>query len=190
MRDAPYAISNSVFRGNSRSGGVVDQAAQVLAPGVMGVTIDYTCLEGWTGAFGGVGNHGHDPLFVDADGVDDVPGNEDDDLHLAAGSPGINAGDPAFTPEPGETDLSGDARLQGCRVDLGAYESNAAQLNGDFDGDGDFDLADFTSFQKCFEAVAADSDWSGACVCVFDFDGSGDVDLLDYAAFESVMMGP
>ena len=37
------------------------------------------------------------PLFVDPDGPDDIPANEDDDFHLQHGSPGIDAGDPVET---------------------------------------------------------------------------------------------
>ncbi|MDX2166927.1 MAG: choice-of-anchor Q domain-containing protein [Deltaproteobacteria bacterium] len=44
------------------------------------------------------------------------------DVHLAVGSPAVNAGDPAFVPAPGETDLDGAPRLDGARVDLGADE--------------------------------------------------------------------
>ena len=55
-----------------------------------------------------------DPLFVDA-------GNGD--LHVTGpGSPAINAGDPAFVPDPNEVDLDGGARVNGPRVDIGADE--------------------------------------------------------------------
>ncbi|MFQ5666423.1 MAG: choice-of-anchor Q domain-containing protein [Candidatus Binatia bacterium] len=44
------------------------------------------------------------------------------DFHLGAGSPAVNAGDPAFTAAVGETDLDGAPRLSGGRVDIGADE--------------------------------------------------------------------
>jgi cysteine-rich repeat protein len=44
------------------------------------------------------------------------------DMHLAATSPAINAGDPAFVAGPGETDLDGAPRVSGPRVDLGVDE--------------------------------------------------------------------
>jgi cysteine-rich repeat protein len=44
------------------------------------------------------------------------------DLHLAATSPAINAGDPAFMAGAGETDLDGAPRVSGPRVDLGVDE--------------------------------------------------------------------
>ena len=69
-----------------------------------------------------MGNIDADPLFVDADGPDDIPGTEDDDLRLSAGSPCINTGDPDFVPEPDETDIDGDARVIGPGVDIGADE--------------------------------------------------------------------
>lgn len=45
------------------------------------------------------------------------------DFHLAAGSPAVNAGDPAYVPAVGETDLDGGARKNGPRVDAGADEA-------------------------------------------------------------------
>jgi hypothetical protein len=44
------------------------------------------------------------------------------DLHLQALSPARNAGDPAFVPATGETDIDGQARVAEGRVDLGADE--------------------------------------------------------------------
>ena len=45
------------------------------------------------------------------------------DVHLGAGSPAIDAGDPAFVPAAGETDVDGGPRVGGPRVDLGADEA-------------------------------------------------------------------
>ncbi|MCC6850009.1 MAG: chromate efflux transporter [Deltaproteobacteria bacterium] len=45
------------------------------------------------------------------------------DFHLGAGSPAIDAGDPGYTPAPGEVDLDGAARKNGPRVDCGADEA-------------------------------------------------------------------
>ncbi|MBW8039347.1 MAG: hypothetical protein FVQ85_05055 [Planctomycetes bacterium] len=44
------------------------------------------------------------------------------DYHLLPGSPCINAGDPNYVPEPNETDLDGNPRVIGGRIDMGAYE--------------------------------------------------------------------
>jgi len=57
----------------------------------------------------GTGNFNADPMFVDPDGPDNIPGNEDDDLHLTAGSPCIDAGDNSAPALP-TTDIDGDNR--------------------------------------------------------------------------------
>ena len=43
------------------------------------------------GGFPGTGNIDAEPLFIDADGLDDIPGTLDDDLRLSSGSPCIDA---------------------------------------------------------------------------------------------------
>ncbi|MFC1783466.1 right-handed parallel beta-helix repeat-containing protein, partial [Planctomycetota bacterium] len=48
---------------------------------------EQNCTINW-----GAGNINADPLFVDADGADDIFGTEDDNLRLSAGSPCIDAG--------------------------------------------------------------------------------------------------
>jgi hypothetical protein len=63
------------------------------------------------------GQDGHslfaNPLFVDPSTAD---------FHLAGTSPAIDAGDPLFLAETGETDVDGEARIKGIRADLGADE--------------------------------------------------------------------
>src|SRR6185436_10867529 len=44
------------------------------------------------------------------------------DFHLPTNSPALNSGAPAFEPIPGETDIDGEPRVAGGRVDLGADE--------------------------------------------------------------------
>ena len=44
------------------------------------------------------------------------------DLHLLSESPGVEAGDPDFTPAEGETDIDGAPRMVGSRVEVGADE--------------------------------------------------------------------
>ncbi|MHC4343407.1 MAG: LamG-like jellyroll fold domain-containing protein [Planctomycetota bacterium] len=44
------------------------------------------------------------------------------DYHLLADSPCINAGDPNYPFQPGQTDIDGQPRVIGCRVDMGADE--------------------------------------------------------------------
>ena len=70
------------------------------------------------------------PTFNDNGTPDDftddtfAPGN----LRLAAGSPGIDAGDPNFISTPGATDLGGSPRVINNRVDIGAFETSGQNM--------------------------------------------------------------
>lgn len=83
-------------------------------------SVSHSCIEGgWPGP----GNIDADPCFVDADGPDDDPNTWDDnDYHLAADSPCVNAGDPNFVADPTHpTDIDGQGRTNGI-VDMGSDE--------------------------------------------------------------------
>lgn len=71
---------------------------------------------GWDGF--GAGNFDFDAGFVDPDAGD---------YRLKDGSPCINAGDPAFVPDPDAVDLDGNPRLISCIVDVGAYEATPSE---------------------------------------------------------------
>jgi len=64
---------------------------------------------GWTGE----GNIQRNPRFVDP---------QNGDYHLKFISPCIDAGDPDYVPEPGETDIDGEARIMRARIDMGSDE--------------------------------------------------------------------
>ncbi|MEE9294690.1 MAG: right-handed parallel beta-helix repeat-containing protein [Phycisphaerae bacterium] len=140
-------VTNCIFWGNSDSGGM-DESAQIHIDSGTPV-VDYSIVQGGWGGAGGAGIVNSDPLFVDADGPDDIPGTADDDLRLLFGSPAIDAGDndavPADTAdldndmdtaEPIPFDLDGNQRflddpftddtgnpgLGVAIVDMGAYE--------------------------------------------------------------------
>ena len=91
----------------------------------------YSCIQGWTGALGGIGNINEDPLFVEpgywnANGTPDDANDDvwvDGDYHLLPGSPCIDSGDPNYIAGPNETDLDGGPRIIGGRIDMGAYET-------------------------------------------------------------------
>lgn len=67
-------------------------------------TVNYSLVQG---GFSGTQNIDENPLFVDADGADNVTGTEDDDLRLTSASPCIDAGSRAAVPADA-TDLDGD----------------------------------------------------------------------------------
>ncbi len=101
-------VINSSFVGNSGSngGGIVgllgthtevynsilwdNQGNDISLQGTATATVTYSLVEG---GFAGDNILTDGPLFVDADGPDDVYGTLDDDLHLQAASPAIDAAD-------------------------------------------------------------------------------------------------
>jgi hypothetical protein len=74
-------ITNCVIWGNSNTSG-----ESIDGDGTP--TVTYSDIEG---GFAGDGNIAVDPMYVDADGPDDTPGTEDDDLRHSGGSPCIDA---------------------------------------------------------------------------------------------------
>jgi len=112
-------VTNCVFWGNSTFDGTTDEAAQLNygAP-----VVNYCCVQGWTGALGGTGNFGDDPLFVESLGADNIPGTKDDNPRLLAGSPSLDAGDNLAVPPSLLTDLDGNPRIINGTADMGAYE--------------------------------------------------------------------
>ncbi|HOW19720.1 MAG TPA: immunoglobulin domain-containing protein, partial [Phycisphaerae bacterium] len=77
--------------------------------------------------------------------------------------------------------------------DCGSVISSEAALTvtvyaADFDEDGDVDLADFTTFQACFNGPNRPP--KPGCAGNADFDGDSDVDLTDFATFQACFNGP
>jgi len=165
--------------------------------GLETVFVEDGCTLHW-----GPGNIDADPLFVDPDGPDNDPNTwEDNDHHLFAGSPCIDAGcnwavpvdsadldADADTDEITPLDLDNEGRFfddpdtadTGCGntpiVDVGAYEfggTGPQPCFGDFDDDWDVDLSDLA-------ALLANYGDSGTCGG--DLDCDGDVDLADLTA--------
>ncbi|UCE62311.1 MAG: hypothetical protein JSU63_11475, partial [Phycisphaerales bacterium] len=183
-------VENSLIWQNVASG-MLHQGAQIAFPSSQDdYTISYTNVQGWNGYYGGMENFGLDPVFTDPEGPDGIPGTEDDDLRVTPDSPCINRGDPAFVPLDGELDLDRDPRVKGCRVDVGAYESDAGLASGDYDIDRDVDLRDFAEFQDCFRASDVNSDGFDTCLCTFDLHEDGVIDSADYAVFWTLQIGP
>ena len=106
-QNAP-TITNCIFWANRDGKSPLEKQQLELEAG----TINYSCVEGWTGKLGGVGNHGEDPLFLDPD---------KNNLRLRAGSPCIDKGDNEAVTE--QKDLDGNPRILHETVDMGVYES-------------------------------------------------------------------
>jgi hypothetical protein len=139
-----WAVANCIIWGNNDNDSWNPLAKQIFPTYTQALTGQqqylggfYTsCIEGWSADPLGKDNIKDDPLFIDADGADNIAGNTDDDLHLMPGSPCINKGDIEFyTPwlpsgtgigmgEPNipYLDLDGNPRLIGGMIDMGAYE--------------------------------------------------------------------
>ena len=112
-------IANCVLWANQDASGT-GEVAQIQVFG--SAFISFNCIQGWTGVWGGEGNIDADPLFLDADGLDNIPGTPDDDLHIGPSSPCVGTGDDGAQALPA-FDFEGDPRVQQCRVDMGADET-------------------------------------------------------------------
>jgi len=135
---ADLSVLNSVIWNNPANNGL--QIA--ISGGAVDVFVGFSDIEG---GMAGPGNIDADPLFVDADGPDDIPGTEDDNLRLSPGSPAIDAADNTVVPEGVVTDLDGNPRFvddpdtpdtgnpdgTNSIVDMGAYEFNCIDDDGD-----------------------------------------------------------
>lgn len=139
---------------------------EITTAGGATVMVTYSAV---TGSWPGTGNIADDPLL--------------DDLRLQAGSPCINAGDPAAEPQ-GEADLDGHARLLCGRVDMGAYEFGI----GDFDCDQSVDISDFAHWGDCMTGPFL-GPYEEGCQS-FDYEFDGDVDLGDFGHFPQQYIAP
>ena len=146
-------------------------------------TVTYCDVEGgWEGD----GNINSDPLFADPD---------NDDYRLTAGSPCIDAGDPAFSGQPGATDIDGHKRVWDgdsddvAVVDMGAHEFGS-HAYGDMNCDGSVGNFDIDAFvlalvnQTAYEAVYPDCD-----AALADIDADGTVSDFDIDPFVDLVTG-
>lgn len=115
------SLSHCVFWNNSDSSGLTESAQIHVSAGAAG--LNWSCVEGLSGALGGVGNIGDDPLLVNP-----AVGQ----YSLSENSPCIDTGDPAQSPQG--TDRDGNARYldgdldRSMRVDMGAFEFTHVRL--------------------------------------------------------------
>jgi len=185
---ATVEVTHSILYENSDSLGLGESAQISGAPGIASLVVTSCLVSGWTGALGGTGNFDGAPLFADASGADAIPGTDDDDFRLTAGSLCIDAGQAGLLPADA-TDLDNDAdtgealpldladaprTLDGdfdnvLRPDLGAYEFHCPS---DFDLDTFVNGADFDAFALAFEAGDNTADFNrNGFVNGEDFDG-------------------
>lgn len=132
-------IVNCTFNGNVADSGCALSAPDVVAnciiwgnqePQLSGISGDYNyCII--EGGESGPGIIDADPLFVDPDGPDDIPGNLDDDLRVRLDSPAVNAGSNSYVIST--TDFDGNPRVQDGVVDIGAFEGGVQAFLFDTD---------------------------------------------------------
>lgn len=151
-------------------------------------------IEAWSGTPVGANIRAIDPLFIAADGVDNIAGTLDDDLRLRADSPAIDAALNVLLPsdaldldrddnvvEALPFDLSREPRLIDAPavagpldrlLDLGAYEfQNPCRV--DFNASGAADIGDLFIFLTDFLQVRG----------VSDFNRNGDTTVQDLFDF-------
>jgi hypothetical protein len=123
----------------------------------------------------------------------------DGDYHLTQNSPYINAGDPNYANDPNAAsqDIDGNPRIVGARVDIGAFEFQAAWEGDDFDDDGTPDVYDLDIDGDGIPNVADVCDFTPPGVPVddqgrprADLNLDCKVDLHDYAIFQNSIFGP
>ncbi len=126
VRGNTTTISGTVLWDNRGSGTLEANQITVVSEGA--VDINYSCVQGWTGNYGGTGNTGAFPAFRNLSGGD---------YHLQPGSPLIDAGDNSAVPQNTLFDLDGNDRFvddpdtpdtgrgEPPIVDMGAYEFQA-----------------------------------------------------------------
>ncbi|HRR84974.1 MAG TPA: hypothetical protein P5316_08190, partial [Phycisphaerae bacterium] len=123
-------------------------------------------------------------------------------FHPQAGSPCINGGDTlALPPDKADLDHDGDAsepvpvdlearpRIQGCVVDMGAYEFEVpARLPGDLDNDCDVDQDDVAALLACLTGNGIPQ-YNPACSDA-RLDEDLDVDQADFGLLQRCLSGP
>ncbi|MBU0639154.1 MAG: hypothetical protein KKB50_09845 [Planctomycetes bacterium] len=160
------------------------------------MTVAYSDVQGGAG---GTGNIAADPFFVDPDGPDNLATTwQDNDYHLASSSPCIDAGDPAFVPQPGETDMDGDVRVcdgdnnGDARVDMGADERGSFS-RGDLNCDGAVNGFDIDVFVLVLGSTPPYDDYYGVYPdcdhTLADCNGDGQVNGFDIDAFTALLGG-
>jgi len=172
-------IANSIFWNNQSDCCVYHGVAYGEYP----PEVNYSCMQGGAPAWG-VGNVSYEPLFVDANGLDNILGTEDDNFRLSVDSPLIDAGDPDPPLVP-YMDHDGHERILCGRLDMGAYEFGI----GDYDCNMFVELMDFAAWDACMTGPDGGPFDAGCEAFDFDADAIGDIDLRDFAGFQLTIPG-
>ena len=99
---------------------------------------------------------------------------------LVAGSPAIDAGDPAGNTSQFDQRGEGFDRIFGSSIDIGAFEAETQPiLRGDVNGDGVVDFGDIPDFISVLQ--------SGVFLDEADANGDGVVDFADIPAFIEIL---
>jgi hypothetical protein len=163
----------------ANTAGCGGEEAEVVMGPEAALEIDYSCVQDLTGQYGGAGNIGDDPGFVDPD----WPGL---DFRLSPGSPCIDAGDNTAVPAGITTDLDGKPRFVGdpltpdtgagdCpSVDMGTYE-----FQPEFPCPWDLDCDANVFVMDLLRLLA---DWGSCADCPADFNDDGLVNVADLLA--------
>jgi predicted outer membrane repeat protein len=121
-------ITNCILWGNTAPlaseimvGAGTPTSVQISYCDIQGLTENAVCDSGSTVNWG-QGNINLDPLFTSPGQMDSSRVYIEGDYHLLENSPCIDAGDPAFTAAPDATDIDGNPRISGAKVDMGADE--------------------------------------------------------------------
>lgn len=168
-------IHNSILWGNTDMNG--DRARSQFDWDLAEPWMTYSAVQNFADDIPGVGNTGAEPMFVDFDGVDGIPGTTDDNLRLLPQSLLINAGDPDVVNDVEVTDLDDRPRVMCGRIDVGAYEFGA----GDVTCDRQVTLADFAHWPGCATGPGGESAEPQCIALDARYDGS--IDLRDFSEF-------
>ncbi|TWT41840.1 Serine protease AprX [Phycisphaerae bacterium RAS1] len=177
---ATISLDHSILWGNTATLGA---QADLLAGATLNVR--YCDVQGGQAAVSSDGS----PVNWNAANIETDPAFAAAASHaLAPDSPCINAGDPLFIAAPGETDLDGEARELGNRVDIGADEFGVFVF-GDMNCDGVLNVMDINAFVLAiFDGAAYAAEFPECGAILADLDGDGSAGVLDINPFVEALL--
>ncbi|MEL7239549.1 MAG: right-handed parallel beta-helix repeat-containing protein, partial [Planctomycetota bacterium] len=175
-------LSNSIVSGNINSPANNNERGQIFVPTPATASADRCIIQalgaGPAANINATNSTSADPMFVDANGGDDIFGTGDDNVRLMPGSPAIDAGNnlyvgplvlgdiynqPRFADDTGTPDTGVDGGLPPI-VDIGAAEfqgTTPGACVADTNGDGLLTPTDFNGWIIAFNAQAPACDQNG-----------------------------